>query len=79
MIPRQRLGMLKCECRTIRRHERAPPGLCAKYSGVVLVQSLTIGRVLCRQYCELTLRQMAAGEGDGMPSLLATRWRERCS
>jgi hypothetical protein len=27
---------------------------------VVLVQSFTIGRVLCTQYCELTLRQMAA-------------------
>jgi len=29
-------------------------------SDVVLVQSFTIGRVLCTQYCELTLRQMAA-------------------
>ena len=60
MIPRQRSDMFKLfrEGQTIR--PAGASGLCAKYSDVVLVQSFTIGRVLCTQYCELTLRQMAA-------------------
>jgi len=62
MIPRQRSDMFKLfrEGQTIR--PAGASGLCAKYSDVVLVQSFTIGRVLCTQYCELTLRQMATHE-----------------
>ena len=62
MIPRQRSDMFKLfrEGRTIRPAGASDAMSLRRYSDVVLVQSLTIGRVLCTQYCELTLRQMAA-------------------